>query len=323
MELSPKNPTSGEYEPENLELPPLYSRPFRVVPALRYLFFDILFPLGFLYLAMAFPIWWFLTPSLETMAVFAPDWVALLWLRNCALLFLFAGSLHWWLHRQNKQGRQYRMNRNTLAVDPKAFLWGDQVKDNMFWSIVSGVTVWTGFEVISYWIYASGHLPIVDDPWWFVASIYILFFWSTANFYVGHRFLHWRPMYRSVHSLHHRNVDIGPWSGISMHPIEHLLYFSPFILWWVVPVHPIVIIVTGMYQALNPTVSHSGFEYLKLGRKLKVNTGDWYHQLHHQYFNLNYGNTFLPIDKWMDSWHDGSQESLRIHKEQFRKRSVS
>ena len=72
-----------------------------------------------------------------------------LWLRNCALLFLFAGSLHWWLHRQNKQGRQYRMNRNTLAADPKAFLWGDQVKDNMFWSIVSGVTVWTGFEVIS------------------------------------------------------------------------------------------------------------------------------------------------------------------------------
>ena len=105
-----------------------------------------------------------------------------------------------------------------------------------------------------------------------------------------------------------------------MHPIEHLLYFSPFILWWVVPVHPIVIIVTGMYQALNPTVSHSGFKYLKLGQKLKVNTGDWYHQLHHQYFNLNYGNTFLPIDKWMDSWHDGSEASLQVQKQRWRAR---
>ncbi|MCH1523259.1 MAG: hypothetical protein L7T80_10570 [Arenicellales bacterium] len=150
MQSRAKHPLSGDYEPDNIVLPPLYSRPFRVASALRYLFFDILFPLGFIYLAMAFPIWWFLTPSLETMTVFAPGWIALLWLRNCALLLFFAGSLHWWLHRQNKQGRQYRMNRNALAADPKAFLWGDQVKDNMFWSIVSGVTIWTGFEAISY-----------------------------------------------------------------------------------------------------------------------------------------------------------------------------
>ena len=86
-----------------------------------------------------------------------------------------------------------------------------------------------------------------------------------------------------------------------MHPVEHLLYFSPFVLWWIVPVHPIVIIVTGLYQALNPAVSHSGFEYLRLGDKLKVSAGDWYHQLHHRYFNLNYGNKFLPIDKLTDS----------------------
>ena len=102
MESSPKNPASGGYEPDNIVLPPLYSRPLRVAPALRYLFLDILFPFGFIYLAMAFPIWWYLTPSLETMAVFAPDWIALLWLRNCALLFMFAGSLHWWLHRKNR-----------------------------------------------------------------------------------------------------------------------------------------------------------------------------------------------------------------------------
>mgnify|MGYP007005170505 FL=1 len=33
-----------KYEPENVELPPLYVRPFRVLPALRYLLFDGLFP---------------------------------------------------------------------------------------------------------------------------------------------------------------------------------------------------------------------------------------------------------------------------------------
>ncbi|MGE4660100.1 MAG: hypothetical protein AAEJ16_04910, partial [Arenicellales bacterium] len=72
MQSSPKDSAPGDYEPDNIELPPLYSRPFRVLPALRYLLFDVLFPLGFIYLAMAVPIWWYLTPSFETMAVFAP-----------------------------------------------------------------------------------------------------------------------------------------------------------------------------------------------------------------------------------------------------------
>ncbi|MBT4987634.1 MAG: hypothetical protein HOM87_07500, partial [Proteobacteria bacterium] len=42
-----------KYDPEIVELPPLYVRPFRVLPALRYLLFDVLFPLGFIYIAMA------------------------------------------------------------------------------------------------------------------------------------------------------------------------------------------------------------------------------------------------------------------------------
>ena len=159
------------------------------------------------------------------MTVFSLDWIALLWLRNCILLCLFAGGLHWWLHMRKRQGVLYRMNRKALATDPKAFLWGNQIKDNIFWSIASGVTIWTGYEAISYWIYASGRLPVVDNLWWGIASVYVLFFWSTLNFYVGHRFLHWRPMYQSVHILHHRNVDIGPWSGICIQ-LAFFVFFS-------------------------------------------------------------------------------------------------
>jgi sterol desaturase/sphingolipid hydroxylase (fatty acid hydroxylase superfamily) len=48
-------------------------------------------------------------------------------------------------------------------------------------------------------------------------------------------------------------------------------------------------------------------------------TGDWYHQLHHQYFNFNYGNTGAPLDKAFGSWHDGSRESLLDQKERLRK----
>ena len=104
-----------------------------------------------------------------------------------------------------------------------------------------------------------------------------------------------------------------------MHPLEHLIYFSPFVLWWFVPVHPVIILLTGFYQGLNPALSHSGFDFLKLGG-LRIKTGDWFHHLHHQYFDLNYGNTPTPFDRLFGSWHDGSRESLMVQKERMRAR---
>ncbi len=309
----------NKYQPRIIQLPPLYRWPPRPLEILRYLLAGMLFPWGYVFIALAFVTWLFLTPPLETMTSFEPGWLALLWLRNCAFLLLVAGGLHWYLHRRRAQGEAYRMNRKNLSNDNKLFLWRDQVRDNMFWSIVSGVSFWTAYEAIAYWIYANGHLPIIDNPWYFVASVYLVFLWSTANFYFVHRLLHFPSIYRHVHELHHRNVDVGPWTGISMHPLEHLLYFSPLVLWWFVPVHPVIIILTGFYQGLSPAISHCGFDYLQAGR-LRIKTGDWYHQLHHQYFNLNYGNTPTPFDRIFGSWHDGSAESLQLQKERIRGR---
>ena len=40
------------------------------------------------------------------------------------------------------------------------------------------------------------------------------------------RFIHISAMYKYIHSVHHRNTDIEPFAGLSMHPVEHLYYFS-------------------------------------------------------------------------------------------------
>ncbi|MFT7675470.1 MAG: hypothetical protein ACI845_003897, partial [Gammaproteobacteria bacterium] len=75
-----------KYQPKLIEMPALYAWPPRPVKALKYLLFDILYPWGLIYLLIAFPIWSYLTPSLETMASFELGWLGLLWLRNFALL---------------------------------------------------------------------------------------------------------------------------------------------------------------------------------------------------------------------------------------------
>lgn len=322
MDTTPYNPTS-DYQPESIIVPPvLYRWPPRPLAVLQYLLFDMLFPWGYLYILLGFASWYYLTPSITAMSEFAPGWITLLWLRNAALLTLVAGGLHWWLYILRGQGDDYKFHRRWLDTDNDKFLWGNQVWDNVFWSLVSGVTIWTGFEALTWWIYANGYvqIPAISaHPVYLVACILGLFFWGTFHFYCIHRFSHWPPLYRISHEMHHRNVNTGPWTGISMHPIEHLLYFSGFVLFWFLPVHPVVFVIFGIYMGIGPASSHSGFNFVRVGRG-RVFTGDWFHQLHHQYFDLNYGNTSSPLDKVFGSWHDGSKESLLLQKARGRER---
>ena len=37
--------------------------------------------------------------------------------------------------------------------------------------------------------------------------------------------------------------------------------------------------------------------------------GTFHHQMHHRYFECNYGNLEMPWDKWFGSFHDGTDEA--------------
>ena len=48
--------------------------------------------------------------------------------------------------------------------------------------------------------------------------------------------------------------------------------------------------------------------------------GDFFHQLHHRYFECNYGTSEIPFDKWFGTYHDGSAEATtrtRAYKKQM------
>ena len=107
----------------------------------------------------------------------------------------------------------------------------------MFHTLVIGVPVFTGYEAITYWGFANGYLGFIDlgtSPvvfWcWFGLLLLITPMIHSIVFYLVHRLLHTKSLYKSVHSLHHRNVVVGPWSGLDMHLVEHILYFSTVVV---------------------------------------------------------------------------------------------
>ena len=105
---------------------------------------------------------------------------------------------------------------------------------------------------------------------WFLALFFLIPIWETFYFFLIHRMLHWPPLYRLAHALHHRNTNVGPWSGLAMHPVEHIIYFSTVVVQWLVALHP----VNALYQihlaAFYPALGHAGFDKLKLGAGLEV-----------------------------------------------------
>jgi hypothetical protein len=107
--------------------------------------------------------------------------------------------------------------------------------------------------------------------------------WRSWHFYFAHRLLHFGPLYQQVHSLHHRNTDVEPFSGLCMHPIEHLYYYSCVLPSLIFLCSPYVFLWNGVHLLLSPAASHSGWE--------DHFQSDAFHYLHHRYFECNYAGT--------------------------------
>ena len=194
-----------------------------------------------------------------------------------------------------------------------SFTFRNQVLDNAFWSLVSGITIGTAYTVLWFWAAANGMAATTTwsgSPVWSVLWLVLIPMWGSFYFYWVHRFLHWPPMYKLAHALHHRNVNIGPWSGISMHPIEHTIYFSSLLIHFVVPTSPMHILFHVYTFTLHPVCSHSGFEGLLAAGRKRAELGDFFHQLHHRYFECNYGTSEMPWDRWFGTFHDGSDVGM-------------
>lgn len=274
-------------------------------------------------LMLAFLAYFLILPPLATMAEFAPGWIARVWLANLVPQVIIAGTLHYFLITKKAQGDATKFDPRDQNRANGSFTFGNQVHDNMFWHIASGITLWTLAQVLVFWGMANGYAPTLlfpDNPVWFVAAFVLIPIWSSFHFYWIHRLLHWPPLYKIAHSLHHRNINVGPWSGISMHPIEHALFYTNFLIHLVVPSHPLHLMFHGYVQSTHPVFSHSGFENLVIKDNPQLRMGVFFHQLHHRYFECNYGTVEMPWDRWFGSYHDGTAaatDQTRARKKQM------
>jgi sterol desaturase/sphingolipid hydroxylase (fatty acid hydroxylase superfamily) len=304
----------GDWTPtRRVTYAPVFVWPPKPAGFLKWLFGfpGYLWPWNFFYAALALAAWRFATPSTATMRTFGVGWIALVLLRNAVLIVAWYGVFHFRLYVQKAQANRFKYNARGLANESEYFTFGSQTKDNMFWTLASGLPMWTAYEVVSLWMFANGHIGWLKwsrNPVWFVVLLVLIPLFREFHFHVVHRAIHWAPMYKYVHSLHHRNTNPGPWSGLSMHPVEHLIYFSGVLIHWVVLSHPVHAMFHLFHAALSPVPGHTGYDKVELGENRAFETNCQAHYLHHKYFEVNYSDGSIPLDKWFGSFHDGSSD---------------
>ena len=265
-----------------------------------------------IFLVLSFITFYLFMPSMEVMSILTPEWIMMVAVRDLALFLIVTGGLHWWFYMRKGQGIDYKFDTQPELKKSKLFSFNDHIYDNMFYSIVSGLPVWVGFEVLLLWSFASGSIEIYQfsDNWiWFCLWFPLLQIWQSFHFYWWHRVLHIPFFYKLFHAVHHRNINPGPWSGFSMHPVEHILFMSSLLIHFIIPSHPLHVLYHLYWLVLGTVSTHSGYEMIWLKGKNLLSVGSFFHHIHHRYFNCNYGNPEIPLDLWLGSYHDGSKEA--------------
>ena len=192
----------------------------------------------------------------------------------------------------------------TLCLTQKwmAFAHVQVLLHNVFYTTL-GTIQWSLTEVAFIYCYMMGRLsyhPLFSST----ASTLRLIIWCLAvpvyrdvHFYFCHRVLHTRFLYKYFHTIHHRNTDTEPFSGLCMHPTEHLYYFAcygPFL--WAGGGHPFLVFWMGVHVLISPVGGHSGYE--------DHWASDVFHYMHHRYFECNHGSLGIPFDYWFGTFKD-------------------
>ncbi|CAF1227661.1 unnamed protein product [Rotaria sp. Silwood1] len=164
------------------------------------------------------------------------------------------------------------------------------------------------------WLWASGRVQYYAEFWKYpLYSIFLLLlitYWRQFHFYWSHRVIHpwWNikyglkdgdigaVFYKHFHSLHHKSYNPGPWSGLSMHPVEHFIYYTCTYFPLLFSCHPLHFLYAKFHADISPIGGHDG--YADPG-------GDSsFHYLHHAKFNCNYGSTLINFDQLFGTYVD-------------------
>ncbi|MCS6780630.1 MAG: sterol desaturase family protein [Geminicoccaceae bacterium] len=304
----------GEWRPNApIEVAPFWSWPPDLPKILAWIP-GYLWPWNAFHLATALVWWYAVVPDRVTLTSLSLDWALRLYAANALGIFLLYGAIELVYYVKRRQGTRFKYNPKFPADQPSDVFWfKSQNLDNFLRSFLVSIPLWTLVEVLFLWTFANGWVPWLswaDHPLWLALLMLLAPAIHEVHFFFIHRAIHWGPLYRWIHSVHHNSINPSPWSSLSMHPVEAFLYHAVALWHLVIPSNPIVALFQLHLAGFGAVNGHIGFERLELGGERTIDPHAYAHYLHHKHFEVNYGGDGLvPLDKWFGTFHDGTPEA--------------
>ncbi|TGL56570.1 fatty acid hydroxylase family protein [Leptospira ognonensis] len=218
---------------------------------------------------------------------------------------LFAGSAYIVFWKKWRDKFSHRIIQGKLADIAK-------IKTEIFYSLTTMII----FGMVGTGIFAAkkaGWTQIYDklsdySIAYFLFSIVAMILIHDAYFYVTHRLMHHKKIFKHVHLVHHLSTNPSPWAAFSFHPFEAVIEAGivPLIISFM-PVHGIAIFIFLLYMTFLNVLGHLAFETFPKGF-VRNGLTNWHnttthHNMHHKFFNCNYGLYFNWWDKLFKTNH--------------------
>ncbi len=214
-----------------------------------------------------------------------------------ALLWLFARPLS---------------RRKIQTRDPKPGQRWREIRYSILSASVFGVVGTAGFIVLGgerlSWDWQ------VHPLWWHVASVILLAVMHDTYFYWTHRLMHWKPLFKYTHKVHHLSRTPTPFAAYAFAAPEAAVQAIFFVLWLhFVPMSGQLALAYLAFLMVRNAIGHSGHEFYSkhwLTSPLSWVTTVTHHDLHHDRFHHNYALHFTWWDRWMGTEHPDYREEF-------------
>jgi methylsterol monooxygenase len=139
-------------------------------------------------------------------------------------------------------------------------------------------------------------------------QIVVFFVLEDAWHYWSHRLLHWGPLYKSIHKIHHQYSAPFGLAAEYASPIEVLILgvgtVSAPVLWCAVThqLHILTVYIWIVLRLIQAIDAHSGYDFpWSLHHFLPFWAGAEHHDVHHERFIGNYSSSFRWWDYMLDT----------------------
>jgi Delta7-sterol 5-desaturase len=186
------------------------------------------------------------------------------------------------------------------ALAPGGRLRPRQVRQELRLSLLS-ILIFAAQAAGLVWVLRHGWLAIdwQRSFWNLLWELPLLYLWNELHFFIVHRALHWKPLYRRLHIWHHRSVITTPFSAYSFHPVESFLLGSVMPLALVFHAFsPWALLGLTVMSLLLNVAGHLPHEHIRNGFGL-LRAHSAYHNRHHREFHTHYAFSLVWLDRWL------------------------